>query len=663
MKTKFSTRILAFVLIIALVVPTLVFNVSAEDTATLSFANTAQRTSFSTTKQVWEQNGVTFTNDKASASSNVANYANPVRLYQNSSITVAYNGGKISKIVFDANSSSYATALKNSIGTTATTSVSSDKVTVTFATPVSEFTIAKLTAQVRMDSITVTYVADSTDEEPVPSLKLEGDNYVQIGDDLTLKAKLENIEGDVVWTSSNTDVAEVDEDGIVTGNTMGKTTITAQLGDLLDSLEVYVYPVANTTLTVAEAIDLAKFTGTFTTPYAYKVVGVITEITEAYTEQYKNISFNISDDTGEILVYRLKAEGVENLTIGQKVTVGGPLVHFNSSTPEFSFPTTYELIIEDTTEEILKALDELELKMSIAYRYDASLEQVEVAGSVEDLLNKAFTEFPGGTSYVDFSDKVGASGAVYAGNSAGGNNSIQLRSDKSSAGIVTTTSGGKIKSVTVTWNSNTANGRTLDIYGKNTAYTAASDLYSASTQGTLLGSVVYGTSTKLEVEGDYSFIGIRSKSGAQYVESIVIEWETGSADGATEEKVVYSDSKFVFKFAVDSKIIETVGDYKYGIMVTTGAKTEFFETVLSEEEGLCYVTVNLGDIINNLERLNTEFTIKAYVEVDGGKYTANTSKTYSVASIIDCYYNDEGIESVKHLYEYLVDNNLIVENA
>ncbi len=133
----------------------------AEVTATLSFANKAQRTSFSTTKQVWEQNGITFTNNKASSSNAVADYAAPVRLYAGSSVTVACSLGKMTKIVFDCNSSSYATAMKTSIGTVsgATVTVSSDKVTVTFTTAVASFTVAKLTEQVRLDSITVTYNA------------------------------------------------------------------------------------------------------------------------------------------------------------------------------------------------------------------------------------------------------------------------------------------------------------------------------------------------------------------------------------------------------------------------------------------------------------------------------------------------------------------------
>ncbi len=124
---------------------------------TLSFANKTNRTEFSTSKQVWKQDELSFTNLKYQSTNNVADYAAPVRLYQNSQIVVAVEGKSITKIVFDCNSGSYATALKNSIGTVsgATVTVSSDKVTVVFTTPVDSFTVTKLTAQVRLDSITV----------------------------------------------------------------------------------------------------------------------------------------------------------------------------------------------------------------------------------------------------------------------------------------------------------------------------------------------------------------------------------------------------------------------------------------------------------------------------------------------------------------------------
>ena len=125
--------------------------------ATLTFDDTAKRTTFTTSKQVWKENGVTCTNNKSSSTSDVADYVKPARFYANSNLVVEYSSA-FNKIVFDCNNSTYATATKNSIGTIsgATVSVSSDKVTVTFSNPIKSFTIAKFTAQVRMDAITVT---------------------------------------------------------------------------------------------------------------------------------------------------------------------------------------------------------------------------------------------------------------------------------------------------------------------------------------------------------------------------------------------------------------------------------------------------------------------------------------------------------------------------
>ena len=120
---------------------------------TISFSDTANRTVFNTSQQVWVQNGITVTNDKSASSSNVANYYNPARFYASSSLTIKAEGN-ITKIVFDCNSSSYANVLKESIGSGAT--VSSDKVTVTLSGNSDTFKIAKLNAQVRVDSITVT---------------------------------------------------------------------------------------------------------------------------------------------------------------------------------------------------------------------------------------------------------------------------------------------------------------------------------------------------------------------------------------------------------------------------------------------------------------------------------------------------------------------------
>ena len=88
-----------------------------------------------------------------------------------------------------------------------------------------------------------------------------------------------------------------------------------------------------------------------------------------------------------------------------------------------------------------------------------------------------------------------------------------------------TASGKKVTKVTVTWHSDTVAGRTLEIYGKASAYTQATDLYNDSSKGTLLGTIVKGTSTELTITGDYSYIGLRSSADAMYLTEVDITWE------------------------------------------------------------------------------------------------------------------------------------------
>ncbi len=152
----------------------------------------------------------------------------------------------------------------------------------------------------------------------------------------------------------------------------------------------------------------------------------------------------------------------------------------------------------------------------------------EGGAAVNDVLNRQSTGVSG-NNYASWSGVSGTSGAVYAGQSAGGNDAIQLRSNNNNSGIITTTSGGKIAKVTVDWNENTASGRTLEVYGKNSAYSSPSDLYDASDKGTLLGSIVMGTSTELEIEGDYTFVGVRSKQSAMYLNFITFTWGGGAS--------------------------------------------------------------------------------------------------------------------------------------
>ena len=126
---------------------------SSASEVTISFADLSNRISLDASKQVWGKSGFTVTNNKSGSSSNVADYHNPVRFYASSSITIKAPGN-ITKIVFDCSSSSYASTLKTSIGASATGS--SDKVTVSLNGNTDVFTVSRLSAQVRVDSITIT---------------------------------------------------------------------------------------------------------------------------------------------------------------------------------------------------------------------------------------------------------------------------------------------------------------------------------------------------------------------------------------------------------------------------------------------------------------------------------------------------------------------------
>ena len=155
------------------------------------------------------------------------------------------------------------------------------------------------------------------------------------------------------------------------------------------------------------------------------------------------------------------------------------------------------------------------------------------AAEVTDELTLTTTGISGGTTaYSSWSGKTANSNAIYAGNSSGASSCISIRSNNSNSGIVTTASGGKVKSIKIEFNKSCTAGRKVDIYGKNTAYTQATDLYNTtSTTGTKIGSITYrsNASNELTVTDDYAYIGIRSSSNAILIDKITIVWETEAA--------------------------------------------------------------------------------------------------------------------------------------
>ena len=137
-------------------------------TVTIEFTDIANRISYSTEQQVWQQNGITVTNDKGASTSNVGNYGGdgyPARFYKGSVVTIEYPGMTQLVIHCEGLESKYVNGWADSaVGATAT--VDGGIVTIVFDGTVDSFTWETMSAQSRAYSITVYATNAPTTDEP-----------------------------------------------------------------------------------------------------------------------------------------------------------------------------------------------------------------------------------------------------------------------------------------------------------------------------------------------------------------------------------------------------------------------------------------------------------------------------------------------------------------
>ena len=289
---------------------------------------------------------------------------------------------------------------------------------------------------------------------------------------------------------------------------------------------------------------------------------------------------------------------------------------------------------------------------------------------VTDVLTRATTGVSG-TNYKDWTYESTTTSAKYAGNSAGGNESIQLRSNNSNSGIVTTVSAGVVKKIVVTWNANTASDRQLEVYGKSSAYTNASELYSTSTQGTKIGTINCGTS-ELVIDGNYQYVGLRSKSGAMYLSEIQIVWEGangGSGESPSEpepEQKYLTVSKSVFNVTADqtSVTFDVNANVGWGLEESEGVETQIVgvsddelvmtvevtfpanETAEPKTHTVTFIPEELDEnvtvTINQAAKVEVDdsFEPGEYWIVANGKYAMPVTSNYDYLQVDDAGYKD-----------------------
>ena len=308
-----------------------------------------------------------------------------------------------------------------------------------------------------------------------------------------------------IWSEAGTVSAETGTFDIV-------NSIIFAISPEATSLDVQIVTSAEKTL--VDDLVLESFVDTRTTLSAPTNVSVSVD---AETPNTLNVSWDAVENASGYTVV-LSADGKEDIV---KTATKSSL-----AVTGLDYSTTYSVKVKATTSDVENFIES-------EYSTVVTGTTGEKGSTIEDKLVSSL--FPAtSTTYVEFTGVSVLSNAVYAGETSFNNNGISLRATKPS-GIVTTTSGGKVKKVVVEWISSTSSGRTIDVYGKNTAYSTAADLYNTSTQGTKIGTIVYGTSTELTISDDYQYIGVRSNNATLYVSSITITWDaSGASEGGSD---------------------------------------------------------------------------------------------------------------------------------
>lgn len=476
-----------------------------------------------------------------------------------------------------------------------------------------------------------------------PSIKLDGDNYTEVDDVVTLTATTANLTSSLVWSSSDSNIATVDQSGNVTAKSMGVATITAAADGAEATFEFTVYPTDGSEITIAQALTICDWVGTAECAFTYAVTGVVETINTEYNSSYNNITVTITDGANSIQAYRMT--GGSDLVVGDKITIEGTLTKYSGNTPQFTAGATYVAVADEGVVAAAKeALNAINAYMSLAYKY--TRDQQEVAATADSILMK---HSEASTSNLTAEENSAAifgldanlfsviSAKNKASNEVGINKDGTFRlyanaaSQKGTSLTISTLNGQKITSIEVefgaTVGSVAVNGETV-LAGANESYTYQVDSESAT--------ILNVTSTNVQVWIKSITINLASSTEVSYVD-------------------VFTETEFRIKCGVDLALADIEGVDSYGIKVFTDNDEKELTAAYDDEQCL-YTIISLGDALTNKARLDVVFTVQAFIVIDGVTYVSELTKSFSVREMVETYYNDPATqEKVASLYA-LIEN-------
>jgi len=206
---------------------------ATSSSATFTFAASAETFSNATTATMTVDD-ITMTHTKNTSSTTMNNPSvSPLRVYSGAKLVFTATAGRyIHSIAFTCNTTTYATALTNATLTPAGT-VTVNNTLVTWSDISSNSVSAVMTAQVRLDSLVVTY--DSTDVQPASVSLSSSEIHLAIGGaaDSSITATGANFASTITWSISGADAnvadASIDSStGVITVTPSATATSDAQ---------------------------------------------------------------------------------------------------------------------------------------------------------------------------------------------------------------------------------------------------------------------------------------------------------------------------------------------------------------------------------------------------------------------------------------------------